>query len=146
MEEQDAFDSLVAKMHEIAEVYQVELSKRLDALDGLIKFYSESLNQIVESVKSQDAKIDAEVAGISEYMRDLERSYEKVLKLEGETIKILQDMTKEQENAYKLYVAKMEEANLLIQKYNEDAIQFNRKVEEFNEHARKYNKIMGITQ
>ena len=139
MEEQDAFDSLVAKMHEIAEVYQVELSKRLDALDGLIKFY-------LESVKSQDAKIDAEVAGISEYMRDLERSYEKVLKLEGETIKILQDMTKEQENAYKLYVAKMEEANLLIQKYNEDAIQFNRKVEEFNEHARKYNKIMGITQ
>jgi len=141
-EQDDAFDSLVAKMHEVVEIYQLELSKRLDALDNLIKFYKKGLEEIIESMHIEHAKAEEKTKQIEAEAEKLLKGYEereeKIIKIYEETIKQNKAVLEQNEKAFALNLERGKLLENLILDYNQKSHDLQMEIMKFNK------KVLGV--
>jgi len=143
-EQDDAFDSLVAKMHEVVEIYQLELSKRLDALDNLIKFYKKGLEEIIESIHIEHAKVEEKTKQIEIEAEELLKGYaereEQIIKIYEETIKQNKEVLEQNEKTFTTNLERAKVLENLILDYNQKSHDLQMEILKFNK------KVMGIRE
>jgi len=142
MTEEITIENLTHRMAEVIDLYQLELSKRLDALDNLIKFYKEGLSKIMEFMQTEHAKAEEKTKQIEAEAEKLFKGYEereeKLLKIYEETIKQNKAILGQNEKTFALNLERAKVLENLILDYNQKSHDLQMEIMKFNK------KVLGV--
>jgi chromosome segregation ATPase len=122
-----------AVLDNLLQIIEEEISKRLDAFDGMISNFNNAVNESLALQKSQNDAIQSKLEQVERQDEERTQEFEKTVNVFHDMIELLRKERESQSEAYREYLERTNELSERIETYNGMIHDLNLRIAKFME-------------